>query len=823
MKIYDPAEDGYSILPSDLGQSVVRVVLVSCVVIWTVVSASSQSAEALIGQPHFHFALLSWAVSIIAFIWTAVVLGRAARTSRLFLATRVASVFTDVGAASVYTAISGEAGIILYPVYLTICIGYGYRFGVRYLYLALVISAVFFSFAAQANPYIADNEILVWAYYLGIAVVPLYSASLLNRHREVLERIREVNLARSRFIANMSHELRTPLHAIISVSDLLSEEQSPKRDEVDGTYQKLRMIGDSAQHLLNLVNRVLDIASADAGGLGNIELRNIEFGKTILASLRICQPNAEQKGLDFYWFYDIRVPHKIHSSAEYLQEIVINTVGNAIKYTDAGYVYVGIRLDRSPKSQSCMIEIVDTGIGISAKLLPTIFEPFTLGDDSIARKYSGTGLGLTLTKQFVKNLNGNIDFKSIEGVGTQCSIAIPSNYSGGERIQPDSAEEIESCVLLSPREIGEDERESFAVAKWNCHVSNAMDSERTHFDSATAIFIDTDYRKHLDHVISSLNHLRPRRLIALYAPSESPESTERLEVNTIVRRGNVTHLVAAKHLTAAMFGTAKREVRHAPKGESVGARSVLVADDNSTNLKTARLTLESRGFKVKTVDSGDKALSELENSEYHIAIIDLHMPSMSGIEVTQIYQYLFGEPRTPIVILTADATVSAREDAIRAGAVALLTKPLRARELCDAVDKYARAASRTSMELSRPGNEIQLADPALLDESVIQEFLDIGVSDVELSEVLVSFLEDGRTLIETYVQAAQRNDAAQIRDVMHSLKGACATVGARKLMRRIEEIGERPLVKDCHDYRELSLELFDLLDESSRALMAKIE
>jgi two-component system sensor histidine kinase RpfC len=295
MKIYDPAEDGYSILPSDLGQSVVRVVLVSCVVIWTVVSASSRSPEALIGQPHFRFALLYWAVSIIALIWTAVVLGKAARTSRLFLATRVASVFTDVSAASVYTAISGEAGIILYPVYLTICIGYGFRFGVRYLYLALVISAVFFSFAAQANPYIADNEILVWAYYLGIAVVPLYSASLLNRHREVLERIREVNLARSRFIANMSHELRTPLHAIISVSDLLSEEQSPKRDEVDGTYQKLRMIGDSAQHLLNLVNRVLDIASADAGGLGNIELRNIELGKTILASLRICQLELPKK------------------------------------------------------------------------------------------------------------------------------------------------------------------------------------------------------------------------------------------------------------------------------------------------------------------------------------------------------------------------------------------------------------------------------------------------------------------------------------------------------------------------------------------------
>jgi CheY-like chemotaxis protein/HPt (histidine-containing phosphotransfer) domain-containing protein len=509
--------------------------------------------------------------------------------------------------------------------------------------------------------------------------------------------------------------------------------------------------------------------------------------------------------------------------AEYLQEIVINTVGNAIKYTDAGYVYVGIRFDRSSKSQSCTIEIADTGIGISAKLLPTIFEPFTLGDDSTARKYSGTGLGLTLTKQFVKNLNGNIEFKSIEGVGTQCSIAILSNFSGGDRIQPNSSEEIESCVLVSPREIGADERESFAAAKWNCHVSKGTDSDRTLFDSATAIFIDTDYRKHLDHVISSLSHLRSRRLIALYSPSESFESAERLEVNTIVRRGNVTHLVAAKNLTAAMFGTAKREVRHALKDESVEARSVLVADDNSTNLKTARLTLESYGLTVKTVDSGDKALSELENSQYHIAFIDLHMPSMSGVEVTQIYQYLFGEPRTPIVILTADATVSAREDAIRAGAVALLTKPLRATELRDAVDKYARAESRTPFEVSRPFNEMLLGDSELLDESVIQEFLDIGVSDVELNEVLVSFLEDGRTLIETYAQAAQRNDAAQIRDVMHSLKGACATVGARKLMRRIEEIGERPLVKERHDYQALSLELFDLLDESSRALMAKIE
>ncbi len=812
--------ESYEIRPSDLSQAVFRVLLVSAVVIWTAVNGQTNSLVDIIREPHFQFAVLYWVISVLMFCWTAYLLARVRPNSLLYQITRVFGIFTDVGAASVYTAISGAAGIILYPVFLTISIGYGYRFGVRYLYAALVVSAVFFGFAVQRNSYIIENTNLILAYYLGIALVPLYSASLLNKHREVLQRLKEVNLARSRFIANMSHELRTPLHAIISVADLLSEDFRERANEVDGTYQKVGMIGDSAHYLLDLVNRVLDIASADAGGVGAAKLATVNLRETIATSLKVCRPNAEGKGLGYYWFYDLELPRYVESSSEHLQEILVNTIGNAVKYTQSGYVYVSAKSVTKKSGKELVLEIADTGIGISSKLLPTIFEPFTLGDDSAGRNYSGTGLGLTLTKQFVENLRGTIEFFSTEGAGTRCIIRLPlaSTPIGMALTDHDAAGKV--CVLISPRTVRRDELQNFEAVGWCCRVTNKELVTTELLAEASVIFVDSAYLGMLDEITDKLGSLKARRLVVIYDSTSSVRQTERLAINTIVRKGSPADLKAASELAAAMYGVSEEGTKAHANLTDLGIEYVLVADDNPTNLRTARLALENHGLNVTTVDNGDKALTELETNKYNIAFVDLHMPAMSGIEVTQIYQYLLGEFKTPIVILTADATHSAREEALSAGALAVLTKPLRVAELRQAVADYARCAGPHASEHASTKAATETLYPTqIVDESVLQEFLDLEISPDEISIMLDEFLEDGKKLLSELETWIARRDTEKVRYVLHSLKGACGTVGASELFTLLKAAERYSFDELLEDQRLTPQNLASLLDNSSDQLM----
>ncbi|MEQ8205681.1 MAG: HAMP domain-containing sensor histidine kinase, partial [Woeseia sp.] len=427
--VFDPqGPDRFSVAPSDMGQAALRVVLVSIVVLWSYFRSDGTIADKITTSAHFQFALLYLLISLTLLAWTRYASQRASASYHSIIATRVLSIFTDISAVSIYTALSGPEGIILYPIYITSSIGYGYRFGVRYLYLALVVSASSFSIVLRMNPFIADNTSLIVAFYLGIILVPLYAAMLLNKHQLVLDRLKEVNAARSRFIANMSHEFRTPLHAIISGADLLREEsQTNVVSQQRGSSQKLQLISEAGEHLLSLVNRVLDVASAEAGFPIGRSVDIIELYAPILSALKICQASAEKKGIQFSWFFDIDVPVEIETSSEMLKEIVINTVGNAVKYTVEGYVQVNVSMAAKETDSWLRIEVIDTGIGISSKLIPNIFEPFTLGDDSASRRFPGTGLGLTLTKKYVDRLGGTISFNSSRSTGTQCTIELPLN------------------------------------------------------------------------------------------------------------------------------------------------------------------------------------------------------------------------------------------------------------------------------------------------------------------------------------------------------------------------------------------------------------
>ena len=757
--------------------------------VWSYLRTPSGFVEALRTTAHFQFALVYFCLSIALFSWTKFIVSRVPISEKVLITTRIFSIFTDISAVSIYTALSGPEGIILYPIYLTSSIGYGYRFGVRYLYLALAVSAASFSLVLKMNPFIAGNQSLIVAFYLGIIIVPFYAAVLLRQHQEVLNRLKSVNAARSRFIANMSHELRTPLHAIISIADLLREgidfEGRTRRAE----WEKLQMISESGEHLLTLVNRVLDVASAESGLPSAIETETVDLYRVIISALRICQATAENKGLHFSWQLDVAVPRKAETSGPMLKEILINTVGNAVKYTPDGSVVV--RVFRVDKDSTCrlLIEIEDTGVGISPKLLPTIFEPFTLGDDSASRRYSGTGLGLTLTKRYVDHLHGSIDFEPRRAGGTLCRISLPLDSP----IQQAS----ESCepyaerpkALICSDDVGFVRGFcSLAEGYMDCYALTLVDEMPSHEWYPDVIVVDGRITKKSSIWAADGAARFPNAVLAICVDTvrHAPCWTV---AHVILEAGDPSQIAALAEIGRAARGWSEKSNAATVRGGSSTSYRILVADDNPTNLRTAKLALAADGHDVRLVDGGESALALLERESFDLALIDLHMPNMSGIEVLQLYQYLFAERRTPIVILTADVTTYAREEALAAGATAVLSKPLRLRELRDAVAHYA-SPHLNELPLSRRSlmsDSMASATTQLIDSSAILEFFDLGVDMSEVRGMVQQFSVDTAGLLDRLQSALAIGDVEASRGYLHSLKGSCGTVGATALVETVEE------------------------------------
>ncbi|MEM7466107.1 MAG: response regulator [Pseudomonadota bacterium] len=784
------------VAPSDIGQSIVRIAIVSGLLVWSWYAADAGTFSNAMRQDFFALTFSYWIFSFVLIAWSLVIEKIREPESLSIKVRRGVGIAADLGAISAYTAIAGSGGLVLYPVYLTTIIGYGYRFGLVYLAISVVVGLSFYTIAVAFNPDLRANTTLVFTYYLGLVLVPLYSASLLRRHQQILDHIREVNEARSRFIANMSHELRTPLHAIISVNDLLTEEARHLNEK--STADKLRMVGDSALHLLQLVNRVLDIASAEARETLVTNFKPTNIYQVFVTAINICAPKAREKSIKLFWNIDPRVPVQIPMVAEYLQEILVNTIGNAVKYTDEGYVHVALKY----ADRAVQLEIVDTGIGISSKLLPTIFEPFTLGDDSAARNYTGTGLGLTITKQYVESLGGEINFQSKEGIGTTCQIRFPIDRS--EIDWPETDDHFEAYLISAS---GVDAPRSLGPFKFDVK-NNISEIEAETHSMIPIVFADSTHGRHLKKITEEVDGMSDRVLLIELTESEEINDQYEWGFHSTVRKGHPKDLVGVHALVKAL-APGDVEVEFA----SI-SKNVLIADDNETNLRTATMTLEAAGHRVRTVLSGEEALDLLENETFDMALLDMHMPGMSGIEVMQLYGFVETDNPVPIVILTADATETARQEAEDAGVAGFLTKPLRSAELRAAVEEYAQ---------KEPWKPVVIVDneaPELqVDTSFecLADMLTLGISKTEILTIIDEFEEDGLSLIEGYFEYLDDQDYDKARSNMHSLKGAAATVGATSLAEKVATLEHSTQISQRSD--AVTQEgLTELLMESTKIL-----
>ncbi|MGM0905059.1 MAG: response regulator [Pseudomonadota bacterium] len=644
-----------------------------------------------------------------------------------------------------------------------------------------------------------------------------YDISGIKSVAEEMEKAKETaeraNQSKGEFLANMSHEIRTPINAIVGMANLCLKTELNQKQK-----RYIKVIDSSSQALLGVINDILDFSKIDAGKL-TVERIPFDLQDVLTSLADMFAYRAYDKDLEFIINLPANIPTRLIGDPLRLNQVLVNLISNAIKFTEDGEINVAVNLlDSSKDNVLLRISVTDTGIGMDEEQRANLFKAFTQADTSTTRKYGGTGLGLAISRRLILLMGGDIGVTSAAGQGSTFYIevelplqkeqdnshhqyllqklsgvrilAIDDNLSTREmlyemlrsyQVDVKVCRTAEQAVQVFQQSVEEDNPYQLVLVDWRLPGMDGLE------------FCQTITERYADDV-------RPKLTLATgYYAEELSEKAKQAGVNDIISKP-FTASTLGRSLASTLFQRELPDESDAESGdgipESILQAPILVVEDNEINQQVAREILSSHKFKVDIVENGQLAVEAVHNKNYSLVLMDIQMPVMDGLKAARTIRADFNYQQLPILAMTANAMSGDEERSLAAGMQGHIAKPIDEQQLIKAIIKWAVPGDYTNNQQPEVPAATEEDEPAKPPVRIPQvkgiEFeaalrrLQYNVElYLKLVEQLYETYQGSATKVSDFITRGQHDSA---RRYFHSLKGAAANLGFTQLQNKAADL-----------------------------------